>query len=238
PCNAGECGCGDDAHCADNEICEAGRCVVGCRACPNDANPCTAASCDGGQCGQRPVPDGTVCPDDRNACTRDVCARGICTHPPVDDGTQCADEGNECTRDVCLDGACAHPPVDDGTGCRADREVLCTDDICVAGACAHPPVPHDPATVCPTNVFPREMCYEGTCQQPDRYCDLVNLERGPFPYWQARLRQSCTCAADGLSIQIVDRDGTRSQSACPGGCWSYPYVHSDNGPSLILGCWD
>lgn len=105
--------------------------MAGCKAdaeCPEDANPCTSATCTAGKCG---FTDNTDPCDDGDLCTEsDLCAGGVCAGSP-----KVCDDDNVCTDDSCdpKDGACvAAPntaPCDDGD--------LCTEsDVCAGGLCA------------------------------------------------------------------------------------------------------
>jgi MYXO-CTERM domain-containing protein len=143
--------CSDGSACSTGDRCVAGQCKpTGGVICPEDANPCTTATCDpvqGSVCGVKN--DDTlkcqidkchaftqcvagVCPtsalidcNDANPCTADACdpATG-CTHVP-DDTASCSD-GDLCTTaDKCRNGVCAVTPV----------ECLPIDDCHVAGEC-------------------------------------------------------------------------------------------------------
>ncbi len=79
--------------------------------CPDDGNPCTVATCEGGLCGTFPA-EGLYC-DDADPCTlNDACLQGTCKGTPM----QCED-GNACTIDTCVKGQCK-TKVDEGEQCR------------------------------------------------------------------------------------------------------------------------
>jgi hypothetical protein len=117
-----------------------------------------------GQCGSKPVPDGTVC-DDGNACTPgDQCSHGQCSGgpPPV-----CAD-GDACTRDSCdpSTGSCRFLAV------ACDDANPCTIDSCdPASGCRYDAVPNgtacDDGTACVTG----ESCQYGQCLGVTKSCD-------------------------------------------------------------------
>jgi hypothetical protein len=139
--------CDDGNVCTTGDKCNLGECVgSGTLAC-NDANPCTADSCDP-DIGCEFVPQDGVC-DDGTACTLgDTCFNGQCvatSFADCDDGNLCTDDscdpklgcinaanvlpcddGDACTlADQCGEGLCVGtgtPDCDDGN--------LCTDDSC------------------------------------------------------------------------------------------------------------
>jgi len=114
--------CGSDA--CSVSACMGGVCTVTSTTSCDDANPCTADSCDPrGGCTHTPVADGTQCaPSD--ACLAGLCKSGVCT--PV--ATNC-DDGDPCTIDSCdpIKG-CLHVTAPDGTPCGDCRQ-------CVSGCC-------------------------------------------------------------------------------------------------------
>jgi len=126
------CDCGDDSITA----------LAG-----NDANTCTADSCDPVfGCINEPVADGSAC-DDANPCTtRDACTDGFCAGGPPPD----CDDGNVCTDDACdASTGCTHTPVvcpNDGNACNGAE--TCTPPVgchhgtlvtCPAGQVCAPP---------------------------------------------------------------------------------------------------
>ncbi|NUN13438.1 MAG: hypothetical protein HUU55_07365 [Myxococcales bacterium] len=118
----------------------------------DDANPCTADSCDlaAGACVN--LPTSGLCDDDSECTTGDSCSAGACVGTPIScsDGNACTDDtcdpatgcvfspntslcndGNACTSgDVCSGGVCA------GTAITCNDNNLCTSDTCnVATGC-------------------------------------------------------------------------------------------------------
>ncbi|MBI4822005.1 MAG: S8 family serine peptidase [Deltaproteobacteria bacterium] len=136
-------------------------------ACPggcDDANACTADSCEPSGCGHAPVTDGTACGnvdacDGAESCLAGECVAGSapscddfdpCTGDSCDPAAGCqhavisCEDFDPCTSDTC-DSAlgCQHSSVscDDGS--------VCTGDWCdpVSG-CQHLPLPCDDGTFC------------------------------------------------------------------------------------------
>jgi len=113
-CNEGTKACthqASNAACDDGQVCngaEVCNLTLGCQSgtaldC-NDANACTADSCDPTLGCQH----STVSCDDGNACTEDNCSSAVgCQH--TNNSNPCADDGNSCTSDVCSAGTCTHP---------------------------------------------------------------------------------------------------------------------------------
>ncbi|MES1172938.1 MAG: hypothetical protein ABUL62_01325 [Myxococcales bacterium] len=150
---ANDAACSDGQACNGTEVCNA---TLGCQSgtaldC-NDANACTADSCDptlGCQHSSVSCDDGNACTsdscsatlgcqhsavscDDGNACTTDSCSSTLgCQH-----GTLSCDDGNVCTTDSCAAATgCQHT---NNTGSCTDDGNSCTSDVCSAGACTHP----------------------------------------------------------------------------------------------------
>jgi len=130
---SGECVPGDnepaDTACADGVCDGAGACVECNDAgqCADDGNDCTAAACEGNQCGQTTVMDGTVC----DFMGGDgICEAGTCVEAPACISPGDCDDGNVCTTDDCVDGECSFAP-NDGASCDAGG----VPGTCDAGAC-------------------------------------------------------------------------------------------------------
>ncbi len=143
--------CSDGNACNGAETCGAsGTCGAGTSPATDDANPCTADSCDPIQgvvhvavAAGTACADGNVCNgaeacngsgscvagtppvvDDGNPCTADSCGPSGVVHAPVAAGTACGD-GNACNGPEACNGAgvcvaSAAPVVDDGNPCTVD----------------------------------------------------------------------------------------------------------------------
>ena len=146
--------CADADLCNGDETCNgAGSCVAGTAPDLDDANPCTADSCDPATgVAHDPLAAGTSCADadlcngdetcndagscdtgtapdldDANPCTADSCdpVTGV-THTPVAAGTSCAD-GDLCNGEETCNGAGDCLP---GNPLATDDENPCTEDFC------------------------------------------------------------------------------------------------------------
>jgi hypothetical protein len=107
--------CNDDNPCNGIETCRSGSCVAGTPLNCDDANPCTADTCNPmAGCQHTPAANGTAC-NDGNACTvGDTCQAGVCAGGAA---VNC-DDGDSCTTDTCDPTAgCQHTPVADPTTC-------------------------------------------------------------------------------------------------------------------------
>jgi len=134
-------GVGDACECLDTLRCE-------------DANPCTADSCDSatGDCVNAPLPETVTC-DDGNPCTvNDRCQAGTC----AGDGPSC-DDGDPCTVDSCAaGGTCIHTIAPPGTAC-SDGNICSIDDLCQPdGSCKGTP------RTC-SEVVTDEECHHVSC---------------------------------------------------------------------------
>ena len=201
-CAGGQCIAGAAKDCADGDACTVDSCskpdgacahskIMGCGGncaadgdCPVDGNPCTASSCESGQCKvdftSSACSDGDACTGgdtcsagvcqpgeakscaDANACTEDNCdkASGNCANPPTQAGTPC-DDGDGCTNgDKCLASACQA-----GGSKDCDDDNACTVDSCqtVSGLCLNAPIPNgvpcDDGTACTVG----DGCNGGKC---------------------------------------------------------------------------
>ncbi len=143
--------------------------------CPDDSNPCTTASCDGGgACVQ--LPNSATC-DDANGCTsQDVCSGGSCGGTPA----VCSD-GDACTADTCPGTTgCVFTPLDgqacsdgslctigdacSGATCMPGAVTTCDDNnACTQDACA-------PASGCSHTALDGQACSDGNVCTVDT-CD-------------------------------------------------------------------
>jgi N-acetylneuraminic acid mutarotase len=114
--------CPDGNACNGAELCTSGACTAGTPPALDDANPCTADSCDP-KTGVKhvPVAIGTSC-SDGNACNgSETCSSGgscVANAPPV------VDDGNPCTIDSCSPtSGVTHTAASAGTAC--DNATIC-----------------------------------------------------------------------------------------------------------------
>ena len=154
--------CGDDDPCVEAAACDNGDCVVSDGLACDDANPCTADSCEGGACSYLDVDDGAACDDDdpcngAETCQAGECAAGTALDCPDDgpclagscdaaggcvtvalaDGLSCADDDLCDGAETCLGGACT-----DGTALSCDDGDTCTADSCGGGGqCEYVAIP-------------------------------------------------------------------------------------------------
>lgn len=177
-CTGGVCG-GPAVICEDGDVCNGiatcdpgSGCVPGTPLTCDDANACTADSCDPvlGCINDATPLDGAPC-DDGNACTgpggTDACTSGICTGALVvcDNGDLCdgeevclpasgctagtpldCDDGNVCTTDTCVPATgCDNAP---NTNPCDDGDVCTTGDVCAGGVCAGIPTVCDDGNAC------------------------------------------------------------------------------------------
>ncbi len=120
--------CDDGKSCTANDLCAAGQCLGGPKACGDDV------LCNIDQC-QEPfgcvhLPGPASACDDNNVCTAETCdATKGCLYGPL--GGKC-DDGNPCTTgDGCAKGMCG------GSFGGCDDDNPCTGDGCTAGSCSH-----------------------------------------------------------------------------------------------------
>jgi hypothetical protein len=137
--------------------------------CPDsDANLCTQAGCEMGQCVQTHMQ--TPCPPDNNECTDDLAcdpATGMCPHPNKPNSTPCTDtDHNLCTTAGCEMGQCVQ--THQTTTCPPDSNE-CTQDLpCnpATGMCDHPNKPDStPCTDTDNNDCTAAGCESGQCRQ-------------------------------------------------------------------------
>jgi hypothetical protein len=197
--DAGECLDGD--ACTMGDHCEAGVCVgtpIDC----DDANPCTADSCDGlGGCNNEPVVE--VC-DDGDPCTLgDLCQEGLCAGT----ATLTCEDNNPCTADSCGEEGCIYTAND----AACDDANLCTsEDLCVAGACVGAPVVCDDANLC-TN----DSC------EPTTGCVTVNNAHPCDDGDTCTLGDLCTdgdCASGANVLACDDNNPCTADSCGEEGC--------------------
>ncbi len=170
-----------------------------------DANACTTAGCEAGQCVQ--THQTITCTPDTNECTNDPpCnpANGLCEHPSKPDSTPCTDaDANACTTAGCEAGQCVQ--THQTTTCTPDSNDCTNDPPCnpASGLCEHPNVPD--STPCPdtdANACTVAGCEVGQCVQahiPD-ICETPNhftcYEIKPFTF------------ANIPGVSLVDQFGT------------------------------
>jgi hypothetical protein len=198
PCTADSCGltagcehtflpastpCDDATLCNGSETCDgAGACLPGAPPDCEDANPCTADSCDpadgcqydfeaaGTPCddatacnGNETCDDAGVCQpgtppncDDQNVCTSDSCDAALgCVHVDAPDNTPCPDSTVCNGAETCQGGACTP-----GTPPACSDTNPCTDNSC------------DPVDGCEvTNSAPNTPCPDGDACNGAETCD-------------------------------------------------------------------
>jgi len=127
-CNA------DDNACTVGDVCKDKVCLKGKLKGCDDANPCTADSCDAksGKCIQDGgLKDGSSCDADGSLCSnKDACKSGKCAPGKL---LNC-DDGNPCTDDKCdAKKGCVHTA--NTKACNADNSVCTVSDVCKATVC-------------------------------------------------------------------------------------------------------
>ena len=130
PAKADGTACNDGNACTQADSCQAGVCKGGAALTIDDANPCTADSCDPASGAvHTPVVAGTGCADGLPCSGAQVCdGHGACI--PVDDG-------NACTVDVCDPGkGLSHVPMAAGTPCINSASCPGQATCDGAGACS------------------------------------------------------------------------------------------------------
>jgi alpha-tubulin suppressor-like RCC1 family protein len=155
--------CSDGSVCTDKDTCQNGSCVAGTAITCNDANVCTADSCDKTN-GCVFTPMAGAC-DDGNACTSpDVCDAGKCTAGP----SKTCDATGPCVASACdpVGGGCTKSnvtgPCDDGKPCTVG-------DTCQGGACTGGPSKScDDGSACTTDSCDAST---GACKNALILCD-------------------------------------------------------------------
>jgi len=127
----------DGSVCTHNDTCQSGGCIPGKKLPCDDANPCTADSCDPNKGCQQIVQVGP-CHDGNKCRSTGVCKAGKCDQPPADD----CDDDNACTKDSCdtLTGKCTNTSIDKcaadcTTKADCDDNNPCSIDTCALGKC-------------------------------------------------------------------------------------------------------
>ena len=177
--------CERDRDCAGGRICRSGWCVTGGRPCDiincDDLEDCTVDSCQGGECRNEPMADGTPCGGAGSCVSAAVCQAGTCLGEPEAPGTPCDDtfyctEADTCdgsggcvgsprdcgsSADACSVGTCNEEAdscedvvAEDYTSC-SDNEVCTANDVCHGGSCSGAP-----ACECDSSC---ETCNGGCC---------------------------------------------------------------------------
>jgi len=144
--------CDDGNFCVNGETCQAGLCVGTPNLC-DDANACTADSCDevADACvNDAAALEGGAC-DDGNFCvTGETCQAGVC----VGSTPNLCDDANACTADSCdeVADACVNDAAAlNGAAC-ADGDLCNGDETCAAGVCtAGSPLVCDDGDACTTD---------------------------------------------------------------------------------------
>ncbi|MCB9737847.1 MAG: hypothetical protein H6747_01190 [Deltaproteobacteria bacterium] len=214
--------CTSPSQCAATASCLAGNCVVLTLKSCDDANVCTADSCNPstGACLHTPALDGAVCSDGSKCTLTATCFSGVCTASKA----QSCDDGDPCTTDVCdpKSGACVSKP--DAAGSPCDDGNVCTEgDTCdAAGTCAAG------KAVCPCSTA-------ADCASKDdgNPCNGTLFCDG----------KSGTCQINPLTVVSCPdtSDGICEVSACDpktGGCAITPFPFSvgcDDGDSCTVG---
>jgi hypothetical protein len=118
--------CADGTVCNGAETCQTGVCIPGTPLNCDDANACTADTCDPtAGCQHAGVANGTSCADGNVCNGGEVCQSGTCTAgTPLD-----CNDANPCTTDTCdMLLGCQHVALPDLTPCNAIG-------VCVGGLC-------------------------------------------------------------------------------------------------------
>ena len=186
----------------------------------DDANPCTANSCQADGCTY--TPDDQASCDDKDACTSgDHCAAGDC----VGEGLLC-DDGDPCTSDTCVEGSgCVS--IDNGLcACAVDSDCPAPEDRCLGLVkCVlteEKPFLHcwqDPSTevICTVPPGPDAPCLSAECVPLTGKCIYPPVaEGGP-------------CTPDSLCLGV----GTCTAGVCIAGA---PVVCDDANPCTADSC--
>ena len=204
-----------DTACADG-VCDGDGACVECNSdgqCPDDGNECTAAACEGNQCGQNAVMDGAAC----SFMGGDgICEAGTCVEAPGCISPGDCNDGNVCTTDDCVDGECAFAP-NDGAACSVGG----SPGTCSAGAC----VGLCDGVDCTSGA---ECVEDGTCDDQSGDCILGANKAADTPCTEfggsvcdgagtcvecnsdgqcpsGQVCNSNTCEAGGINIDPVER---------------------------------
>ncbi|NOT00328.1 MAG: hypothetical protein HOP29_06840 [Phycisphaerales bacterium] len=218
--------CADDGiFCNGDEVCIGGDCT-------SNGNPCDAAAplCCSTVSECRPECCADTDCDDANACTADSCdANGACLFDPSPVGTACGDPSNDaCDAADSCDGAGAcrsnHAavgnPCDDGLFCTGIDS--CAGGVCTAGTtpCTDPDLAfcNEPANECMDGCTQPAQCDDGNpCTQ--EFCDVSGqCSNPPWPPGRAcgsADNTDCTdpdtCDGAGLCRPNHASDGVRCE---------------------------
>ncbi|NUN16022.1 MAG: hypothetical protein HUU55_20535, partial [Myxococcales bacterium] len=126
--------CDDGDACTTADTCSGGACIGGAAPDCDDANVCTADSCDP-VTGCENIPTPGPCSDGDLCTTGDTCIAGSCVGTAV----TCSDDNDVCTTDICdaATGLCG-VPAPDGLPCD-DQDVCTLPDTCQNGFCEGQP---------------------------------------------------------------------------------------------------
>ena len=253
--------CTDANVCNGAEVCDgSGTCRAGTAPVVDDANPCTADSCDAIQ-GVRHVAlaSGTSC-SDANACNgAEACdGSGSCragTAPVVDDGNPCTVDSCDATQGVRHVAAPSGTACDDATLCNG-REICNGQGACAAGTA--PPVDDDnPCTADACNavsgVTHVALAAGNSCSNDDA-CDGLETCNGNGSCVAGNVPQlddhnPCTTdschPATGVKHQLLAAGSSCSTGDCriegqcdaQGACVGGPPRNIDDGnPCTVDGC--
>jgi hypothetical protein len=234
--------CSDASACTLGDVCAGGVCLGGPAVSCDDANPCTADTCNPALGCTHPALVG-VC-DDEDACTTlDACQAGTCVGQTTacDDGDACTldtcdaqvgctnestqavcDDGNACTQnDTCVAGECQGQ--DQGCECQddADCEPFEDDDLCngtlfcdtASHTCETAP---DTTILCPLAPELHPACAIAVCVAASGTCQVVLPPAGVF-------------CLDGTAC-------TQGDSCASGQCAGLPVICDDGAPCTLDSC--
>lgn len=128
--------CADGNACTQGDACVRGSCIAGVAVSCDDANPCTADTCDALLgCQHAPITDGVSCAGPSPCTVLDTCLAGVC----IARGPQICSDGNECTTDACSPVGplgsqttqCTHPSVTNFTPCGPGGTKSCFNGVCL-----------------------------------------------------------------------------------------------------------
>lgn len=223
--------------CTINLQCSTGLCLTGfCAAsCPDDGNPCTYDTCNGGICTHAPKASGAACPDtDGNACTVSLCnGSSQCLSQPIAAGNHCGVFPTTFCDDFDLcdgSGNCMAKVRSAGTVCRTSMGVCDFAETC-----------DGVTTVCPPDLFlpvgttcgspPAQSCFPdlsicfGYCSEnrcdAGRDCTEVPFPAGTFCYDDGNecSKHTCSsvyCARSSVSGPCMDDGNVCTLDYCSG----------------------
>jgi len=217
--------CNDGNFCTSIDACLSGLCTGGGLPDCDDANGCTADSCNPAVgCLFNPVVDGTLCSDSDLCTSADVCTAGACGGIPV-----VCDDANTCTVDGCEPAVgCTAVPVADATAC--DDGLFCSvGDLCQAGTCLSGAA-RDCSAVA-------DQCNDGACDELVDACVPLPVANGTSCEATACTDpdscQSGTCLAG--PVRNCDDANVCTVNACDNfiGCLSTP-INCDDGDACTI----